>query len=441
MPADSNVLQKIDRYGANLPFLISVTAPADVDVGEYETTVEAQVGDRNITTPLRVTVLDYVLPRQSHFRTALFALGHQPSHMPPQFTDEYETWARDFMTYLAERRISHDGPLPYVWRDFTTARREAGQPEIDVTTADWQSKFIEWADFWKERGLHVNNIFPYGMPTGGERFNHFLETYGRLLAEHGWLEEAFCRTIPDEFDARGTGGAQSVIEYARAVRRVVPGLRLSSTAMKPDQLTLQMMASAGTDIWMIHERVLEHSEENQAFFENELARGKPLWLYVHQEQTLGTPPTAVRWWFLRSDARGVTGCVLWNITWWHRSGAKWRDGAVHINILEETEGCLFWPGEEGLLPSLRLEHLRDGMEDIERLWLLKQSAAAWLQEHPESSAPPDPVRGAVTVVDEVHRIALDDGATHDLPSLAELRLQIDSVLEALNDAGLLVAQE
>ena len=434
-PPTEMVFEKKDDYGANLPLLFTVTVPRDASPGRYTTTVELTVNGEAVRVPVELKVRSYTLPRESHFRTALFLLRYQKSHMPAPFTEAYQAWAKRWMTYLAERRISHDNPFPYSWRFFTAGQQELGRPAIDVTRPEWLKRFDDWTSFWHEHGLHINNVQPYGFRAGSPEFTNLLSVYGRHLREEGWLGQAFCRTIPDEFDARGEGAAKAVVEYARQVRAAAPGLKVSATAMKPRQLRLHKIAAPGIDIWMLHRRVLDHSEENRAFFRSEMEKGKQLWLYVHQEQTLGTDPLAVRRFFLEADALGATGCVLWCMTWWHRPGARFQDGTVRIGVIEETEGCLFWPGERDLLPSLRLEHLRDGLEDVERLRLLRNAVAAWEKGNPDLE-PPAAVSSARSVLSDVPGAFRDRGSPLTARSLRRLTGKLSDALDRLESAAL-----
>ena len=78
--------------------------------------------------------------------------------------------------------------------------------------------------------------------------------------------------------------------------------------------------------------------------------------------------------FWQQMQRRVEGLLYWSTDWWQASNGTidpWTDMATVKDIDPDLfgDGSLFYPGPEGPLPSLRLECIRDGIEDFEYLTL------------------------------------------------------------------------
>jgi hypothetical protein len=81
---------------------------------------------------------------------------------------------------------------------------------------------------------------------------------------------------------------------------------------------------------------------------------------------------------------GVTGNLYWGLDWWADNlkteprwplsewdPASWRNDA---GVAHNGDGYLLYPGPDlQPLSSVRLENLRDGIEDYEYLWLLRDN--------------------------------------------------------------------
>jgi hypothetical protein len=77
-----------------------------------------------------------------------------------------------------------------------------------------------------------------------------------------------------------------------------------------------------------------------------------------------------------NQSLGLTGVLYWRVNEW--DGDPWKDEQVvfHQNNYFPGEGMLVYPGAkvgvEGVVPSMRLKWIRDGVEDYEYIEILKQ---------------------------------------------------------------------
>ena len=67
---------------------------------------------------------------------------------------------------------------------------------------------------------------------------------------------------------------------------------------------------------------------------------------------------------------GATGMVYWCVNYWHLSD-PWVDPMTWPG--QNGNGSLYYPGPAGPVASIRLEALRDGMEDYDYLRMAEES--------------------------------------------------------------------
>ena len=123
----------------------------------------------------------------------------------------------------------------------------------------------------------------------------------------------------------------------------------------------------------------------------------------------------------------VTGSYNWTVKQW--SGVKqwgtdyWCDGGVG-----NLAAVLMWPHETGILSTIRLEAMRDGLEDNALLWMLREKVEAMAGKTPSTPAQAEALAKA--------RALCHDGPlaakTESLAGLARIRNEAGEALSALN---------
>jgi hypothetical protein len=104
------------------------------------------------------------------------------------------------------------------------------------------------------------------------------------------------------------------------------------------------------------------------------------WYYVAQHYYIPTDKAEGRLVFWRHWKYEVPGQLHWGMTYWGDENVAGRDGKKWPEVPWETKPCrsgdgyLVYPAPGGTAfwPSVRLEQLRDGIEDYETLCLLKR---------------------------------------------------------------------
>ncbi len=210
----------------------------------------------------------------------------------------------------------------------------------------------------------------------GAKFRHW-KRQGWLPIAHvyGWDE-----VQPQDYEA--------VVEAYRMVLRDVPQARIMQTYYRnktPHELTDTV--SIWCPITSIYDR---------AFCEGRRARGEDIWLYVCCGPTppyanffIDEPAVDHRVLFWQAWQANAVGFLYWQTNWWfgnmpdkvsapHFPDVPWNmDCGTYRDHGVNGDGWLLYPGKDQQpLASLRLENIRDGIEDYEYLWLLRQRLSA-----------------------------------------------------------------
>ncbi len=133
-------------------------------------------------------------------------------------------------------------------------------------------------------------------------------------------------------------------------------------------------------------------EEKYDFYKARQKAGDMLWMYVccvpcetYANFFIDEPAIDHRMLFWQAWQKGVTGLLYWSTTWWEGlNGAAsgkphfpdvpvyMRDTVVAQKLKNNGDGLLIWPGPDATpYPSIRLEIIRDGIEDYEYMAILK----------------------------------------------------------------------
>lgn len=240
-------------------------------------------------------------------------------------------------------------------------------------------------------------------------FNAWCKAAEAHLREKGWLDESFIYWFdepePDDYDF--------VMNGFRKLKEAAPGLN----RMLTEEITPELIG--GPNIWcpISFNFNQERAAERQA-------AGEKIWWYIctgpkapYATLFIDHPGTELRVWLWQTWARAIDGVLVWQTNFW-TSGAAYPD--TPQNPYEDpmgwTEGYstpagtkIPWGNGDGrfLYPpeaaatgqpqgavfddpvsSIRLEMLRDGIEDYEYLAILRRLVEAFQKTHSESEARP-----------------------------------------------------
>jgi len=237
--------------------------------------------------------------------------------------------------------------------------------------------------------------YPESAPEYDILFGKYLKGIEAHLREKGWLDKAYVYWF-DEPDPKDYA---FVMNGFAKLKRHAPGLRRMLTEQVEKEL------AGGPNLWCPLTPSL-----NVAGLEERRAAGDQFWWYVccgpkapYATEFIDHPGTEMRVWLWQTWAERVSGILIWETVWW-TSDTAYPDPSKpqnpYLDPMSWTSGYGVAPGTkrpwgngdgrflypppaaadgkpaapvlEGPVDSLRLELLRDGIEDYEYFVVLKR---------------------------------------------------------------------
>jgi hypothetical protein len=397
--------------GENQPLWFTVRVPWDAAPGVYRGTIA--VGGASV--PVELEVWDFSLPREIHLPSEW---GFSWSSIVEDVYQGYGDWVcywemveafkQDFVDHrLIPKWVGWPAGIHSGWYDCDTDTLETGEPDDPWYFTYQGSKYV-----LGEHGFNEGNGFPAFLalgpasnwppgsrpssfcglsrgtdPPGSSAYNAKWLTYLGALdtyisdAAHDFSGSAYAHIVnePQTFED------YDVVAYlARIYEAAAPHLRLLlSEQVEAYVYENPTYGPAKIDIWMptisnyepvkSHDRQQNHGEE-------------VWWYYLYGDDPplpnpilMSHPGIEARMTPWLAWAERVDGLLHYSATDW--SPNPWT--TPNVTGKGNGDGFLFYPprkdggnldhcGQNGhrLVPSMRWENLRDGMEDYEYLWLL-----------------------------------------------------------------------
>jgi hypothetical protein len=392
------------------PIWITVHVPKDAPAGNYSGRIKIHPANGEARElPVRLRVRDFTIPDRSHLMVASdFNTRDDMSAFDkfyPVGEAERVALIKKYLDYLAEHKI-HTLIYGYVTcRDeklLSIRKNEKGAYEYDFSKLDPLLDHIIQKDF-------SFNIF---IPNYNKRvdvmfmINPLLQQYAHLrervftsaefektiiellrsyvahLREKGCLERALCATW-DEAPSTYYAHAKHINEI---VKEAAPTLK---TVMSADMRRMPEELADSADVWYTH-LALWHEESARKL----RAKGKEIHGYVSNAPQdrpslyIDYPAIDPRILFWMSWKYKLNGFGYWNVNAWHYQtvhvqnysedkAGKGLTPDTRWNVYHQSprhacngDGQLVYPGKDGPIGSIRMELIRDGIEDYEYIWLL-----------------------------------------------------------------------
>jgi len=370
------------------PLWFRIDVPPDAAPGPY--TGEVTIRHRQETKPVRVTlhVRDFRLPRPGKLATAfgLYAsalVRGYDTEKPYQTAMPVETYRR-WCVFLAQRRLTPKN----VARDYIRVTQDETQWKVDLSTLE-QTVTSFASDRYAPYSFCLDRL-----PVARTLWNDgpkpdpatWVERTTAIAAE--WKRQNLPRAVyiygPDE--PRSTDYPFLRDLYAR-LREAVPEFPIMQTIGDPNPQELVGLV----DIWCpLTARV------DTEFYRNRLQAGDTLWTYVccspkppFANFFVDQPAIDHRVLFWQARKLGATGVLYWCVCWWPGLPAPatgeecfpdtpidLADAGTYKSFECNGDGLLVYPGPDWTpYSSIRLEVIRDGVEDYEYLALLSDLVA------------------------------------------------------------------
>lgn len=398
--------------GENLPLWMLVYVPAGTPAGVYTTTLVVETDRGAAKVPVRLRVWGFALPERNHLETAF---GFDPwlafrYHQVESESDRRALLDLYWQTF-AEHRISPFNPAP-LDPFHVKFIPDADPPRAEVDFSAWEREMRRVI----ERYRFTNFVVPvHGMGGGtfherwepqilgfGEdtpqyhaMFSSFVGQLEDVLRRNGWLKMAYVYW----FDEPEPKDYEFVTKGMERLKKYAPGLQRMLTEEPNDKL------QAPVDIWCPITPNYNHEVAEQR-----RARGERFWWYVctgprapYCTLFIDHPGTELRVWLWQTWERNIVGILVWQVNYWTSPTAfpdslqnPYEDPMAYVSGYSTPVGTKrHWGNGDGRfiypplaavfrdksgpgpvleppVSSIRWEMLREGVEDYEMLYLLRQ---------------------------------------------------------------------
>ena len=367
------------------PLWLDVRAAKDTPAGTYSG--ELVVGAQNAaskTIGLNVRVLDFTLPTQQHLKTIWgMTEGNFSKYYQERYDEEF-AW-KYFDMFLDHRMAVADlyrtQPTGEEGRDglYHLADVEALKRLMARGSGWWNVGYVlapKWA-LQPERGFGVSNYDEYL----DKCVEMFTEEVARLR-QAGWPKDRMGIYFLDE-----TSDFETLGKAARVIKQAFGDIPLMTTGYDRSYGIGDSAVAKWMDIWVpLTPRY--HEDRQKAVAGREL--GKQVWWYI----CCGPRNRAALNWFTQFPAirarllmgtaawkYDVDGFLYYRVAGWARNETPITSGPFtewvpqYSGTLPDGDGQIICAGPDGPLTTIRLENIRDGIEDYEYYWLLRDLIA------------------------------------------------------------------
>jgi hypothetical protein len=326
------------KGGTNQPIWVDLLVPRAAPPGQYSGFYTVTSDQGNVTGPISVTVWNFALPASPALKSSFL--------------------------------FSHAGNL--------AAQQELLRNRISPTATDP----AEQASLMKDHGLSVTNTGPYGGAYSGHctmseapSVNQFKslaskQHSGLLLYDYSADEVGHCTNI-----------YPTIKQWAANMHQA--GIK-NLVSMSPTPTLYSDGTGSGrsaVDIWVLLPLMYEHSKQQVA---EVLQKGDSVWSYNTLVQDAYSPK-----WLIDFDpvnfriqpgfinqSLNLSGLLYWRVDSWQSD--PWNNvnnAGTYSSANFPGEGMLVYPGQQvgvnGVVASMRLKWLRDGVDDYDYIQILK----------------------------------------------------------------------
>lgn len=400
------------KQGKLQPIWLTVHVPSGTPAGLYRGSVLIQpknAPERKVD--LEVTVWNFELPKRPRLKTA-FDL--YPGRLIEGYQDYFPDWWSKWQNRSRELEdLYYDRMLHY--RISPILNVDPSKPED-----------VERAKRLLARGMtsfgvgRYSGSFGNNWPGDISSFIPLYRTYGQLLRDHNLLDDSYLYT----YDEPSTDN-EKVPKIAEAIHEADPMLK--NLVVLHGAPTYETSADWFKDMDII---CLRNVSFDPVQGEAIRKAGKELWIYCSGPSypfptfVIDYPTTAYRvlpWMCWKYQAKGL---LYWCVNFWTKN--PYTD-TMNTRWGQNGNGLLFYPGPEGPVGSIRLEILRDGLEDYDMIVLLEEAIAK-----AKGTAPQELIQRGEAVLGEIDKmIPSMREYPKDPGRLYELRQRIAEMIEAL----------
>lgn len=401
-PQDASALPV--RAGENQPFWITVKPPKGtrkgVRRGVLRVTARRGGSAESWDVPLAVEVFGFELPDETTCRSAF---GLNPNrifrYQKPKDEAEKRVIFERYLKAFSDYRLSPYTPAPFdpfkcTWKPGPSKDRpEAYEPVFDWTAFDREMERVISTYRFNSFRLQIDHIGGGGGAkirpaqvcafTGDEPgyqvlMKRYLGAIERHLDEKGWLDKAYVYW----FDEPEVSVYPDIMKVFGTLKRHAPRIRRLLTEQPEKAL------AGGPNLWCPMPHYIHTAAEPAR-----RKAGDTFWWYVctqpkapYVTEFIDHAGIEMRLWLWMTWGEDVTGILMWATDYWTdrirysdpaHPQDPWTDAMAWSDRggpWGNGDGRFFYPPKSGVepVPTVRVELLRDGLEDYEYFAMLRR---------------------------------------------------------------------
>ena len=381
----------------NRPIWIDIAIPTGTAAGKYTGKITVLKDENPLETlAIQLEVYSFSLPEQTHLITyfniskdELGRLYNKPASNP-----EIEQLSQSYFDLLFTHRLETWFNEPLVPE--LTLKGENVELKFNDQRYDYYMNKLKTKRVILESGPHelVSQIKvePFS-PTFNKIVKSYLTAVDSYFRKNGWTDRLVFNSPIDEPNTKKD--YEETRQWAILVHEAAPGVHFLSTESPVSDNPEWGTFRGYVDNFCVHGNSLNDPKVKQALLEEQAKGGEATW-YISCDQAYPQPnyfidapamdPVMVPWITAHYHMNGI---LYWAANFWNQTPDPWLDPVTYISGFDcsngwvlNGEGSLIYPGDHtktytgqpnviGPVSSIRLELLREGIEDYEYLWMLK----------------------------------------------------------------------
>lgn len=393
----ADIIDDVDRLdlpgGTSRPAWVTVDVPRTAEPGVYKGTVTAvALGGSKVSVPVQIEVLSAEIPSPENWKVHLDIWQHPEAvarwHGVKPWSKEHFALMKPLMKRLADagQKTVSCSLIDEAWNEQTYdwwpamiewVRKPDGTMTYDYTNFDKWVKFmmdevgikghlscytmVPWSLKLRYLDQATGEYRNYELKPGEKSFEEiwgpFLTDFRKHVKSKGWLDKT-CIALDERPDHMVKAAKQVLDKYA-------PDLEIVSAVNAPSNLT--------RDVYDISPQIGHAETVFGDLLKERKAAGKKTTFYVccapAKPNTFTNSPLAESEWLgLFAAANNLDGFLRWAYNSWNRNPFESTD----FGTWPTGDAFLVYPGDKS---SLRFERLRDGLENFEKVEVLRGLAA------------------------------------------------------------------
>jgi len=377
----------------NQPIWLTVYVPKEAAAGIYNGIITIEADSTSVELPVSVKVYPVDLPDDRTLNITQWFLVENISKSQgvPFLSEGYWPILESFARFMAEYRNNY--AFTPIIKLITAKDDGAGNLTFDFSLFDrWIETFIKAGvvgyiegmhlagrKSWREEEykLHLPQITnPDGslephikLGVSSKEARDYLSQFMRALQEHlekkGWLDIYFQHLADEPIPL----SAESYNNLSRIVREAAPKIKIIDAIE-----CLEVEGSA--DIYVTQ---TSRYDENQEFYLKRQRLGDQVWFYTcmgprgkYMNRFVDYHLIGTRLLHWANFKYNVPGYLHWGFNWYKDNPYTELERDNEVEYLPPGDTHIVYPGTKGLISSIRLEAMRDGIEDYELLKLLEK---------------------------------------------------------------------